>query len=169
MNLVKKLAITLALTSTITLASCGTNSFDNLTATVGSTSSTGLTETVFILPETSKENHYISIIGHFDTEKNFSTFTGNLELIEYKNHKDYRITYQISKEDYTKISLICGRTLRTDNLSSNQIDVINEIISNYEAIEVVDLEVSNDYLHDDLGENFRFDEEKYLESLENIE
>ena len=166
MNLVKKLAMTLALTSTITLASCGTSSYDNLTATVGSTSSTGLTETVLILPETSKENHYISIIGHFDagTEPQRKDFR---KICSYKNHKDYRITYQISKDDYTKISLICGRTLRTDNLSSKQIDIINEILQNYEAIDVEDLEVSDDFLHEELMDGFRFDEEKYLEKLEN--
>lgn len=166
MNLVKKLAITLAISSTITLASCGyNNSLDNLTATVGSTSSTGITSVAFVLPETSKENHYISIIGHFDSGKEMRSKWKSTELVSYKDHKDFRITYQISKEDYVKISLVCGKSIHISNLSSDQLDVVNNVLSKYEAVDVVDLEVEEDYLHDELGENFRFNENEFNNKL----
>ena len=60
---------------------------------------------------------------------------------------------------------MCGRSIHITNLSSDQLDVVNEVLSQYEAVEVVDLEVANDYLHDELGENFRFDENEFNNKL----
>ena len=60
MNLVKKLALTLAIASTITLSSCGTSEeLENLTANLSADSSTALTNIVFVI----QCNHLFSAIS----------------------------------------------------------------------------------------------------------
>lgn len=165
MNLVKKLAATLLIAGTlVTATACGEE--ENLTAIVASTSSTGINDIAFIYPETSKENYYISVIGHFDAGKNekMNIISKLRELKSYKSHKDYRITYSVSKEDYLKISKFCSNSI--SKFSEKELEIIQKILSNYTAIDVKDLEVSDDYLHEDFNNDFRFDEEEYLESLE---
>ena len=165
MNLVKKLALTLAITSTITLTSCAYNeSFQNLTSTVASTSSAGITDVVFVYPETSKQNYYISVIGHFDSGEEIQSGWKTTRLASYNNHKDYRITYSVSKEDFAKISFLSNKSIEIISLTSEQRLNLAEIISNYTAIEVVDLGVEDKDLHKTLGSFSRFDEEKYLMS-----
>lgn len=167
MNLVKKLALTLAIASTITLSSCGTSEeVENLTANLSADSSTALTNVVFVMPETSKENNYVSIIGHFDTGSNYST--GRVAVWQsYKNHKDYRITYKVSKEDYAAIVKINSKRAKIDGTSKKEdLLIIQKIIDNYEPVEIAELEVEDNYKHENYLEEFYFNEEKYLNSLE---
>lgn len=166
MRLIKKLTATLLITSTLTLGSCATNDeIENLTANLSADASTGLTDVVFVMPETTKENNYISIIGHFDTGSNYSY--GRIAVWQsYKNHKDYRITYKVSKEDYAEIVKIYSKDKNIDaNSKKEDLDTIQRIIDNYDPIEVTELQVEDNYKHDNYLEEFYFDEEKYLNSL----
>lgn len=167
MNLIKKLTATLLIASTLTLGSCSANDeIENLTANLSADASTGLTDVVFIIPETTKENNYISIIGHFDTGSNYS-HRRIAVWQSYKNHKDYRITYEVSKEDYASIVKIYSKDKNIDaNSKKEDLEKIQSIIDNYDPIEVVDLGVDDKYHHDNYQEEFYFDEEKYLNSLE---
>ena len=164
MNLVKKLAATLLIAGTLTCATSCNQEKDNLTATVASTSSAGINDIAFIYPETSKENYYISVIGHFDAGEERAGHS--YSLIKYKSHKDYRITYSVSKEDYLQISQFCSSSIKGYNFSDKELRLIKKILANYTAIEVKDLEVEDDYLHEDFNNNFRFNEEEYLKNLE---
>ena len=163
MNLVKKLAATLLIVGTVTCTTA-CNEKDNLSAIVASTSSTGINDIAFIYPETSKENYYISVIGHFDAGEER---TGrSYALIKYKSHKDYRITYSVSKEDYLQITQFCSDSIKGYNFSEKELRQIQKILANYTAVDVKDLEVSDEYLHEDFNNDFRFNEEEYLENLE---
>lgn len=167
MNLVKKLALTLAIASTITLSSCGTSEeLENLTANLSADSSTALTNIVFVMPETTKENNYVSLIGHFDTDSEYAGIRIQ-EWIGYKNHKDYRITYKVSKEDYAAIVKINSKRAKIDgNSKKEDLLIIQKIIDNYDPIEIAELEVEDNYKHENYLEEFYFNEEKYLNSLE---
>ena len=166
MNLVKKLTATLLMVGTITCVTACNQETDNLTAIVASTSSTGINDIAFIYPETSKENYYISVIGHFDAGENFkmNINTKVRELQSYKSHKDYRITYSVSKEEYLKITKFCSNNI--SRFSEKELRQIQKILANYTAVDVKDLEVSDEYLHEDFNNDFRFNEEEYLKNLE---
>ena len=164
MNLVKKLAATLLIAGTLTCATSCNQENDNLTAIVGSTSSTGINNIAFIYPETSKENYYISVIGHFDAGE--ERIRRAYSLIKYKSHKDYRITYSVSKEDYLEISKFCNDGIKGYNFSQKELKQIQKILANYTAIEVIDLGVEDTYSHEDFNNDFRFNEEDYLKNLE---
>ena len=165
MNLVKKLAATLLIAGTITCVTACNQEKENLTAIVGSTSSAGINDIAFIYPETSKENYYISVIGHFDAGEELSP--GRIQrVIKYKSHKDYRITYSVSKEDYLQISRFCSSSIKGYNFSETELREIQKILANYTAVDVKDLEVEDDYLHEDFNNDFRFNEEEYLKNLE---
>lgn len=164
MNLVKKLAATLLIAGTLTCATSCKQEKDNLTAIVASTSSTGINDIAFIYPETSKENYYISVIGHFDAGE--ERIRRDYRLIKYKSHKDYRITYLVSKEDYLEISRFCSDSIKGYDFSQKELKQIQKILANYIAIEVIDLGVEDTYLHEDFNNDFRFNEEEYFKNLE---
>lgn len=168
MNLIKKLTLTLATVATLTLSSCGDSTeLTNLTASLSADASTAIIDVIFIMPETSKENNYISLIGHYDAGSTY--IPGRFSVWDhYNNHKDYRITYQVSKEDYAEIIKIYSKDKTIDaNTKKEDLDKILSIIDNYDPIEVVDLGVDDKYKHDNYKEEFYFDEEKYLNGLEN--
>ena len=164
MNLVKKLTATLLIAGTLTCVTACNQEKENLTAIVGSTSSAGINDISFIYPETSKENYYISVIGHFDAGE--ERVSRSYSLIKYKSHKDYRITYSVSKEDYLEISKFCNDSIKGYNFSQKELKQIQKILANYIAIEVIDLGVEDTYLHEDFNNDFRFNEEEYLKNLE---
>ena len=164
MNLVKKLAATLLIAGTITCVTACNQEKENLSAVVSSTSSTGINDIAFIYPETSKHNYYISVIGHFDVGEERAG--RSYSLIKYKSHKDYRITYSVSKEDYLQITQYCTNSIKGYDFSQTELRQIQKILVNYTAVEVIDLEVEEDYLHEDFNNDFRFNEEEYLKSLE---
>jgi len=166
MNLVKKLTATLLMVGTITCVTACNQETDNLTAIVASTSSTGINDIAFIYPETSKENYYISVIGHFDAGTKHIPKWKHQELSSYKSHKDYRITYSVSKEDYLEISRFCSDSIKGYAFSKKELKQIQKILTNYTAVDVKDLEVADDYLHEDFNNDFRFNEEEYLKNLE---
>ena len=139
MNLVKKLVATLLIAGTLTCVTACNQETDNLTAIVASTSSTGINDIAFIYPESSKENYYVSVIGHFDAGEERSG--RSYSLIKYKNHKDYRITYSVSKEDYLEISRVCSDSIKGYDFSQKELRQIQKILANYTAIDVEDLEV----------------------------
>lgn len=166
MNLVKKLAATLLIAGTLTCATSCNQENDNLTAIVASTSSAGINDIAFIYPETSKENYYISVIGHFDAGEKYTSKWKHQALVGYKAHKDYRITYSVSKEDYLEISRFCSDSIKGYAFSKKELKQIQKILANYTAIEVIDLGVEDTYLHEDFNNDFRFNEEDYLKNLE---
>ena len=166
MNLIKKLTATLLITSTLALSSCGeTEDISSLTANLSADASTGLTNVIFIMPETTKENNYVSIIAHFDMGSNYSN--GRISVWQsYKNHKDYRITYKVSKEDYADVVKIYSKDKHIDaNSKKEDLEKIQNIIDTYDPIEVADLGVDDKYKHDSYQEEFYFDEEKYLNEI----
>ena len=171
MNLLQKTLATLLITTTlISTTACGEiEEMENLTSIVASTSSTGINGIAFIYPETSKENYYVSVIGHFDSGENYkmNINTKVRELQSYKSHKDYRITYSVSKEDYLKITKFCSNSI--SRFSEKELEIIQKILSNYTAVEVVDLKIEDEYLHKEFNNDFRFNEENYIKNLNQSE
>ena len=159
-NLVKKLTTILS-AGVITLSPIGftgCTDTENLVANLAADAKVNIGASVFIVPENSTTDHYISFIGHYSTaidESGIITF--------YKNHKDYRITYKVSKEDYFDIAKFDYRIV---NLNKTEIAKLEDLINTYDPIEVKELAVEESYLHNEFKEEFRFNEEEYLNNLE---
>lgn len=157
-NLLTKLTAALALTTVLTTApilnACSSVEENKLTSNLVTDSHTHMNYVAFIVPENSTKDYYISFIGHYDEKK----IIGRYETT-YENHKDYRVTYKVSKEDYKLVSDICSSSsIYVYQLSNEQIVVLNSIIDNYEPIEVVEIKADKNFTHTYLPENYRFKE-----------
>lgn len=158
-NLVKKLALTLAATATIgattTLAGCTPDLYNDVIANLGADSNTAINNIIFIAPETTTEGNYISFIAHYDTGLNGGYYTA----ARYENHKDYRITYQVSKEDYTLILKMCneGALVRyAELINKDKLKIINYLISTYDPIEVKEFAVKDDTIEHYYTEDYEY-------------
>ncbi len=170
MNLIKKLGLTLALTSTITLSACSIENsveYQDLTAELSTDISSPLVDIVAVIPETGTSGHYISCIGHYD-----EGYDGGM-IPHHLNHKDYRITYKISRDEYFQISkMYNNNTIKwVSGLSKDELKYISKLIKDYDPVECVELDPEGDSHYENQQGNllvpneYRFDEEKYLESL----
>ena len=162
-NLIKKLALALALTSTITISTSCSKKVDktNLTALLSVDTSLDISDTIFVFPENSTIDHYVSFITHYDSEnKNY-----HAGMCVYENHKDYRVTYKVSKDEYFNITKF---DTRIKDLSQEQISTLEKIVENYTPIEVKEFNYDKSYYDhaNTFDENWRFNEEEYLNSLE---
>lgn len=109
--------------------------------------------------ENSKEYNYISFLGHYST----GAHTVRGSVLSYQNHQDYRITYKVSKEDYSKVVKLSS--LQTQLLSQEEITLLETIINTYDPIEVKLVETNEKEIHRNFNENYRFNEEEYLNNL----
>ena len=81
--------------------------------------------------------YYIKFKGHYD---NGGT---SHELNPYKDHKDYEITYNITREKYLDISKICSSGEHaTNNCSNELIKNFIEIVKEHDPISVTEYETN---------------------------
>ncbi len=165
LNLIKKLILTSSvaplLCSTIALSSCSITAENQKTICSNLSAETGLPiiEIMYIMPEISKPNeeYYFSLLAH---RKDYSlNYT-------YVNHVDYRITYKISKEEFTHLMLMCNNdTIKSFyNVSNSDFEFFNNIILNNEYVDIYKISLDkNSHDKNLLSEN------KYIkdENLEN--
>ena len=155
-NLIKKLALSLALSSTIAFSACSLDiDISNLTSSLSADGKVDINSTRYVFVENSKKNNYISFIGHYDI--------GTMGT-RYVNHRDYRITYQVSKEDYIKVNKLKNKD--TFYLNQEDIDMLETLINTYDPIEVKLVEEDEKEIHQNFNEEYRFNEDEYLNNLD---
>lgn len=158
-NLIKKLALSLALSSTITLSACSKLDMSNLTSSLSADGKVDIVSTQYVFVENSKENNYISFIGHYDTGSIYIRHS----LRSYHNHKDYRITYQVSKEDFAKVNKF--QHICVSQLEQEEIDMLETLVNTYDPIEVKLVEEDEKEIHQNFNEEYRFNEDEYFNNL----
>lgn len=171
MNLVKKLALTLTtaavISSNIALGGCvSNNKYQKLLSEISADIGVPVYEIVYLFPERNfgLEDRYVSLIVCSTTSKEAN-----------ENHKDYRFTYKISKEDYEKVISVCENYEVIKYFrDKSRYDLIVKIRENYEPLEIVEcyvLEDENDHRqHNILGSSecpHKFsDSARYINSAE---
>lgn len=165
-NLIKKLTLLLSLT-TIVSASAGCDDSskvkynrENLTVLLQSDSKLDLSDTLYVFPEISKNNYYVSFICHYDSDNKVDHFNA----ITYKDHIDYRITYKVSKDQYEDIARFKTPSLinyftEESYISAKSIALLRD------PIEIKELKTTNEtHYNKNFDESWRFNEEEYLSS-----
>ena len=132
-GLIKKLALTLALTTTVGLASgCATEAKEKTVANFGADGKCAINNILYVVPETNTEDYYVSFIGHYDTGSKF----GGIPTIYY-NHKEFRVTYNVSRDEYQRVlSMTNDSIFNFYNADKNDCKFLNQIIDNYDPVEV---------------------------------
>ncbi len=176
MNLIKKLALTLALAGTINLTACTDGFTDSqkseLTSKLSADISTPLTEFVAVIPEEStSENYYVSFLGHSHSLIKRSEGIYASSYV-YVDHKDYRVTYQVTKDEYIYFNKMANLTTikYIYDLLTSDFNFIIKIIDNSEPIEYVGFIPEEDKATSHryktlIPDEFKFNEEKYLEKI----
>lgn len=141
-NLVKKLALVLGITATMgatsTFVGCNTELKNDIKANLGADSKTAINRIIFVVPETNHKEHFVSFIAHY----HIGNYTPSY-------HKDYRITYKVSKEDYSDILKLCHNNSLvnySDLINKSEFELINNLISTYDPIDIKEYD-SNSYTH----------------------
>lgn len=152
-------AATITMTS-IALSGCSNVDSSNLVANLAADAKVNINACKYVFAENSKENNYISFLGHYDTK----THSVRGSITTYKDHQDYRITYKVSKDDYSKVVKLSS--LNTGYLTQEEITTLETIVNTYDPIEVMLVETNEKETHKNFNESYRFNEEDYLNNLD---
>ena len=156
-RILSKMILTLMLAGTIaTSTACSTVDTNNLVTNVATDAKLDLKQCVYVWAENSTNDYYISLLGHYDNGNKYSVGGYASSLNGYSDHKDFRITYKVSKEEYSKVVSFSTKTI--PNLTQEEISFIENIVETYDPVEVKDLEVAEEDLHIKFNEDFRFNE-----------
>ena len=136
----KMLGLALAGTVTVTsLAGCA-DAFEPLTTPLTEDSGKIIMDVPYVNFYTTDDGYFVTFLGHKDNGIDHKDFT-------FIDHKDYKITYSISREDY--LSLM--KTFKNDfirdkytisgaqtSISKQKGEKLKEIITSYDPISVED-------------------------------
>ena len=155
-RILSKMILTLMLAGTIATSTACSADTNNLVTNVATDAKLDLKQCVYVWAENSTNNYYISILGHYDNGNKYSVGGYVSSLNGYYDHKDFRITYKVSKEEYSKVVSFSTKTI--PNLTQEEISFIENIVATYDPVEVKDLEVSEEDIHNKFNESFRYNE-----------
>lgn len=154
-RILPKMILTLMLAGTIATSTACSVDTNNLVTNVATDAKLDLKQCVYVWAENSTNDYYISLLGHYDNGNKTSNVRFSI-LNGYYDHKDFRITYKVSKEEYSKVVSFSTKTIY--NLTQEEISFIENIVATYDPVEVKDLEVTEEDLHNKFNEDFRFNE-----------
>jgi len=90
--------------------------------------------------------HYITFLGHYDEGKKQKTYSMDADKYQYIEHKDYLITYEISKEDYQNIAKFYNKVnTPIHNLTLDNVALLQSIVDNYDPINVEENTIEVEY------------------------
>mgnify|MGYP003473931476 CR=1 FL=1 len=155
-RILSKMILTLMIAGTIATSTACSADTNNLVTNVATDAKLDLKQCVYVWAENSTNNYYISILGHYDNGNKYSVGGYVSSLNGYYDHKDFRIAYKVSKEEYSKVVSFSTKTI--PNLTQEEISFIENIVATYDPVEVKDLEVSEEDIHNKFNESFRYNE-----------
>ena len=129
---------------------------EQIISTISAESTISFKSIKHVVPEKDDENYYMSLIAHNDS-KEIYPIGWHSKLEGYEDHQDYRITYQISKQNYSTLCSICNNKPKVlESMTNTNVKTLLEIIYCSDIYEVENLSVENDSLHTSFDESFKF-------------